>query len=85
MNAVIQKTIFEKNCKCGNRIKVVVRKNSDPNSVEVECYNKPRTLYPAGYLIGSSTVECANCGKRFRTYHEAYAVEARTWKTPLKN
>ena len=77
-DAMITKKIFSKVCKCGNEMGIVLRKYD--LCVELKVEYKKGTLSPNCFMVGDSTVQCADCSKRYRSYHRAYVVESRTWK-----
>ena len=85
---MIKRMIFSKVCNCGNAMGLTLtkfsdedrEKNGDAVDTDLEVTAIEKTLSPSCYMVGDSTVQCSVCGKRYRSYHRAYVVEARTWK-----
>ena len=66
--------IFDKVCKCGNRMGITLTK--DTGGTELQVTERADGAYSC-FMIGDSTAECNSCHRRARSYHRAYVVEAR--------
>ena len=80
---IIDRVVFDKVCKCGNRLRIAIQKWDD-GEIDAYCKDKEGTEDVSCYMIGNATAECVDCRRRYRSYHYAHTVEARLWKSAFR-